>query len=64
MVSVKKMYEAEKKRINIYFKGGDIWKNKYINLVMQPEDEGEEYALDFENYLINQSEIEKIEILD
>ena len=58
------MVKSKKKHINLYFKDGDVWKNVYIDCFLQAEDDDEENMLEIGKYLINQSEIEKIEILD
>lgn len=64
MVSTKEMKEAEGKNINIKFIDGEIWKKRYCDSYQWDEDESEELMLELGNFLIKQSEIESIEILD
>ena len=64
MVSTKEMKEAEGKNINIKFTDGEIWKKRHCDSYQWNEDESEELMLELGNFLIKQSEIESIEILD
>ena len=64
MVSTKEMKEAEGKNINIKFIDGEIWEKRYCDSYQWDEDESEELMLELGNFLIKQSEIESIEILD
>lgn len=64
MVTTKEMNECKTKHINLYFTDGDIWKNVYVDWYITPADDEEEPMLEIGRYLINQSEIKKIEILN
>lgn len=64
MVSSLEMYECAGKHIDLYFKDGRVWENKFCTNYYQAEDDDEEPMLEFGNTIINQSQIEKIEILD
>lgn len=64
MVTFKQMKNCRGKHINLFFTDGEIWGNVFCTNFYQQEDDEEEHCLEFENTLINQSQIEKIEILD
>lgn len=69
MVTIEEMEKAEDKYINLYFIDGKIWENKKCISFENSGDEDEEYALYFDApngnlYEVNQSQIERIEILD
>lgn len=64
MISIKEMMNSEKKKINLYFKDGKVWKNVYVDYYLQAEDDDEEPMLEIGRYLIYQSRIKKIEILN
>ncbi|MEB3429708.1 hypothetical protein VLK81_06730 [Citroniella saccharovorans] len=64
MVNVEVMKKSKNRFVNIYFTDGDNWKNIRCTNFYLKDDGDEENMLEFENVLINQSEIKKIEILD
>lgn len=64
MISIKEMKKSEGHKAKFYFVDGDTLET-YIELFEEGQDEDEEnFLLAKDNLLINQSEIEKIEILD
>ncbi len=63
MVSTNEMKGCKTKYINLYFVDGEVWNNVYVDWYIQAEDEGEEPMLEIGSYLINQSEIKKIELI-
>lgn len=64
MISIKEMKKSEGHKAKLYFVDGDSIET-YIELYEEGQDDGEEnFLLVKDNLLINQSEIEKIEILD
>ncbi|CAG7592140.1 hypothetical protein PEPTYR26121_01503 [Peptoniphilus tyrrelliae] len=63
MISIKEMKKSEGNKAKIYFVDGDALET-YIELYEEGQDDGEEnFLLVKDNLLINQSEIEKIEVL-
>lgn len=64
MISIKEMKKSEGHNAKLYFVDGETLKT-YIELYEDGQDEDEEnFLLVKDNLLINQSEIEKIEVLD
>lgn len=63
MVSTNEMKECKTKYINLYFADGEVWKNVYVDWYIQAEEDEEEPMLEIGSYLINQSEIKKIELI-
>lgn len=65
MISTKEMRNSEGKHVRITFKDGTVWEKEYCACYHQAEDEDEEPGLEIgEHWYVNQSEIEKLEILD
>ncbi|MGP1598960.1 hypothetical protein [Peptoanaerobacter stomatis] len=64
MVTTKEMKKCRGKNIKIKFTDGEIWEKRYCDSYQWDEDESEELMLELGNFLIKQSEIESIEILD
>ena len=64
MKILEKMKLSEKKCINIYFNDGNILENVYCDMFHWSQDEDEENMLEIGVYLINESEIKDIEILN
>ena len=64
MINIKEMENACNKHVNIFFIDGEIWKNAKCTNFYIKDDDDEENMLEFDNILIYQSEIEKIEILN
>lgn len=64
MIDVKLMEKAYGKKVNLYFKNGTVWKNKKCTNFYVKDDDDEENMIEFYNIIVNQSDIEKIEILD
>lgn len=64
MISVDEMKKAKGNKVNISFNNGIDWKNKTCDNFYSKQDDDEENMLEFGNIIVNQSDIEKIEILD
>lgn len=63
MISIKEMKKSEGHKAKLYFVDGDALET-YIELYEEGQDDGEDnFLLVKDNLLINQSEIEKIEVL-
>lgn len=63
MINIKEMENACNKHVNISFKDGEIWENAKCTNFYVKDDDDEENMLEFDNTLIYQSEIEKIEVI-
>lgn len=63
MISLEEFINCYKKKVKLYFDDGDTLEG-YCNCWYSPQDEDEEYMLDFGDILVNQSEVEKVEILE
>lgn len=64
MIDIKTMEKADGEMVNLYFTDGTEWKNKQCTNFYIKDDDEEENMLEFGNIIVNQSDIEKIEILD
>lgn len=63
MITTEQMEASEKKTVKLTYTDGEEFVEKCI-CYYQAEDEDEEAMLEFKSGMVNQSEIEKIEILD
>lgn len=63
MISIEEMKRCKGKRIRIFFEDAKPIEGVCLYF-LYPEEDDEENMLELEGYLINQSEIERIEIID
>ena len=64
MITIEEMINVEGHHINLTLTNGNYYKNLLAFEYFEAESEEEENSLDVEIFMIGQSEIEKIEILD
>lgn len=64
MITIEEMINAEGHHINLTLTNGNYYKNLLAFEYFEAESEEEENSLDVEIFMVGQSEIEKIEILD
>lgn len=63
MISIEELKRCEGKNVKLYLNNGKIWEGNCF-CYQPPQDDDEEYMLEFPNTLIYHSQIEKVEILD
>lgn len=64
MIGIEKMKKSKGKHLYIEFKDGEIWRKRKCTNFYIKDDDDEENMLEFDNILVNESEIKNFKILD